>query len=418
MTRHVCTARCVGSRSLESCLPRGRGHGGSPGRRRPRESCVMGEQGSVAAGSGALGSRGEGGSATAGCDRCLGPRAPRELTLGPPGWADCAAADEHVDNPGHLLDWGQGPRKWPFPGAPRGPRGVVGAPGRVPGAREGAGAHGRPQTGGTALGGAAQLPPSRPCPAAGRSGRLPSSRPCEAKCLDHPASSRSPAGPLLFSFGGARAGPGRRRRALGAACPAHVLRPARWLDSGASFPGEHGGPAGAAGSAGSGGGSFSSSVPTRRCTSCWGAGGPCSPSARGSGRARVPHSPWGLRRPGGPPPGVRELSLEAVRGPFSSSLGTRLRVLCLLLPLFSLSGGGSAPLPGWAWVSAPKGERPLSARSAALALLVQHGGSSTGPGGRAARGPLSSVSAALGCRPPWPWKEGPGLPGRLGGAGP
>lgn len=307
---------------------------------------------------------------------------------------------------------GRSPGRPEVRGASSEPPGASRAPGRAQGPTAG------PRLAAQRLVELPSSPPSRPCPAAGRSGRLPSSRPCEAKCLDHPASSRSPAGPLLFSFGGARAGPGRRRRALGAACPAHVLRPARWLDSGASFPGEHGGPAGAAGSAGSGGGSFSSSVPTRRCTSCWGAGGPCSPSARGSGRARVPHSPWGLRRPGGPPPGVRELSLEAVRGTFSSSLGTRLRVLCLLLPLFSLSGGGSAPLPGWAWVSAPKGERPLSARSAALALLVQHGGSSTGPGGRAARGPLSSVSAALGCRPPWPWKEGPGLPGRLGGAGP
>lgn len=302
---------------------------------------------------------------------------------------------------------GRSPGRPEVRGASSEPPGASRAPGRAQGPTAG------PRLAAQRLVELPSSPPSRPCPAAGRSGRLPSSRPCEAKCLDHPASSRSPAGPLLFSFGGARAGPGRRRRALGAACPAHVLRPARWLDSGASFPGEHGGPAGAGGSAGSGGGSSSSSVPTRRCTSCWGAGGPCSPSARGSGRARVPHSPWGLRRPGGPPPGVRELSLEAVRGTFSSSLGTRLRVLCLLLPLFSLSGGarphflggrgcllrkvrghfppGQPPWHCWFNTEAPAlgraGEQP---GALSVQRLLRWGAGPPGPGRR-----------GLGCRGGW-----------------
>lgn len=92
--------------------------------------------------------------------------------------------------------------------------------------------------------------PPRPCPAVGRSGRAPSSRPCDAKCLDHPASSHSPAGPFLFSFGGARADPRLPTGwALGPCVLATSCRsPAHRLDLGHQIPREtKSGPVGAVG---------------------------------------------------------------------------------------------------------------------------------------------------------------------------
>lgn len=92
---------------------------------------------------------------------------------------------------------------WLLARALQGLRGHIRAPGCITGTREGAGALlWAPRQ---AAQGLAVLPcPSQPrsCPAAGRSGHSPGSRLPKAECLDHPASSHSPAGPLLFSFGG------------------------------------------------------------------------------------------------------------------------------------------------------------------------------------------------------------------------
>lgn len=212
--------------------------------------------------------------------------------------------------------------------------------------------------------GLAELPglsPSRPCPAAGRSGRLPSSRPCEAKCLDHPASSRSPAGPLLFSFGGARADP--RPPPTGAGSSVPCPRPAAWPAGLTRAPASPGSAVGlqvpwavlARGEA----------LPQRRHA------GSCHVGVLGGSPAHRPHGvqeeqgcPTCLGDPeaSGPPPGVRELSLEAV-------WGSRLLISPLHEAVSPLSAapsflsGGLAPT---SWV----GERPLSAQSAAWALLL------------------------------------------------
>lgn len=130
--------------------------------------------------------------------------------------------------------------------------------------------------------------PPRSCPAAGRSGHSPGSRLPKAECLDHPASSHSPAGPLLFSFGGSELIPAADR--------CRSSSSAGWLDSGRPFA-QVRGPQGwlggqrAAPARGGGGSTLSSYCPKPVLQGC--REGPARCRAQSAARAGVPHSLWG-----------------------------------------------------------------------------------------------------------------------------
>lgn len=157
----------------------------------------------------------------------------------------------------------------------------------------------------------------------------------------------------------------------------------------ASFPGGNRGPAGAWAVPARG-----ASLPQHRHAGACRVGVQGTPAHRLHGVQEEQGCPARLGDLDGPPQGCG----SCVSTQFGAPSPLPLARGCESFVCCSLSFLSRPPLPGWAWVSAPKGERPLSAGSAASALLVRHRGSGTGPGGRAAR--AFSVSAELGCRTP------------------